>query len=132
MLRDQTERTMDMEVLDKVPMEDLNYDTIHGYRNSHRSLKEGHPFERLSDHEYLRSIGAAAISEEDGQLDPTTRWSDRLQSSSGEWSGNVCDFYFRVYNKIIKDVKVPFKMSGGEHIDIRRYTRHFVKLWQTV
>ncbi len=148
MLRDQTERTMDMEVLDKVPMDDLNYDTIHGYRNSHRSLKEGHPFERLSDHEYLRSIGAAAISEEDGQmhptaagmlmfgdeynivrhfpeyfldyreeLDPATRWSDRLQSSSGEWSGNVCDFYFRVYNKIIKDVKVPFKLSGGERID---------------
>ena len=58
MLRDQTERTMDMEVLDKVPMEDLNYDTIHGYRNSHRSLKEGHPFERLSDHEYLKSIPA--------------------------------------------------------------------------
>ena len=71
MLRDQTERTMDMEVLDKVPMKDLNYDTIYGYRNSHRSLKEGHPFERLSDHEYLRSIGAAAISEEDGQLHPT-------------------------------------------------------------
>ena len=148
MLRDQTERTMDMEVLDKVPMEDLNYDTIHGYRNSHRSLKEGHPFERLSDHEYLRSIGAAAISEEDGklhptaagmlmfgdeynivrhfpeyfldyreELDPTTRWSDRLQSSSGEWSGNVCDFYFRVYNKIIKDIKVPFKMVGGERVD---------------
>lgn len=96
----------------------------------------------------MRSIGAAAISEEDGQLhptaagmlmfgdeynivrhfpeyfldyreelDPTTRWSDRLQSSSGEWSGNVCDFYFRVYNKIIKDVKVPFKMSGGERVD---------------
>ena len=51
------------------------------------------------------------------ELDPTTRWSDRLQSSSGEWSGNVCDFYFRVYNKIIKDVKVPFKMSGGERVD---------------
>ena len=130
------------------PMEDLNYDTIYGYRNSHRSLKEGHPFERLSDQEYLRSIGAAAISDEDGklhptaagmlmfgdeynivrhfpeyfldyreELDPTTRWSDRLQSSSGEWSGNVCDFYFRVYNKIIKDIKVPFKMVGGERVD---------------
>ena len=71
MLRDQTERTMDMEILDKVPMEDLNYDTIHGYRNSHRTLKEGHPFERLNDHEYLRSIGAAAVSEEDGKLHPT-------------------------------------------------------------
>ena len=105
-------------------------------------------FERLSDHEYLRSIGAAAISAEDGQLHPTaagmlmfgneynivrhfpeyfldyrekldstTRWSDRLQSSSGEWFGNVYDFYFRVYNKIIKDVKAPFKMFGGERID---------------
>ena len=148
MLRDQTERTMDMEILNKVPMEDLNYDTIHGYRNSHRTLKEGHPFERLNDHEYLRSIGAAAVSEEDGKLHPTAagmlmfgneydivrhfpeyfldyreemdsaiRWTDRLQSSSGEWSGNVCDFYFRVYNKIIKDIKVPFKMVGGERVD---------------
>ena len=148
MLRDQTERTMDMEILDKVPMEDLNYDTIHGYRNSHRTLKEGHPFERLNDHEYLRSIGAAAVSEEDGKLHPTAagmlmfgneydivrhfpeyfldyreeidsaiRWTDRLQSSLGEWSGNVCDFYFRVYNKIIKDIKVPFKMVGGERVD---------------
>ena len=148
MLRDQTERTMDMEILDRVPMEDLNYDTIHGYRNSHRTLKEGHPFERLNDHEYLRSIGAAAVSEEDGQLHPTAagmlmfgdeynivrhfpeyfldyreemdsaiRWTDRLQSSSGEWSGNVFDFYFRVYNKLIKDIKVPFKMVGGERVD---------------
>ena len=50
-------------------------------------------------------------------LDPTIRWTDRLQSSSGEWSGNVCDFYFRVYNKIIKEVKVPFKMVGGTRID---------------
>ena len=111
-------------------------------------MKEGHPFERLNDHEYLRSIGAAAVSEEDGQLHPTAagmlmfgdeynivrhfpeyfldyreemdsaiRWTDRLQSSSGEWSGNVFDFYFRVYNKLIKDIKVPFKMVGGERVD---------------
>ena len=51
------------------------------------------------------------------ELDPTTRWTDRVQSSSGEWSGNICDFYFRVYNKLIKDVKVPFKMVGGERVD---------------
>ena len=51
------------------------------------------------------------------ELDPTIRWTDRLQSSSGEWSGNICDFYFRVYNKIIKDIKVPFKTKGGDRID---------------
>ena len=141
MLRDQAENTMDMEVLDEVPMEDLNYETIQGYRNRHRTLKPGHPFERLNDSEYLRSIGAAAISREDRQLhptaagmlmfgeeynivrhfpeyfldyremlDPAIRWTDRLQSSSGEWSGNICDFYFRVYNKIIMDVKKPKKL----------------------
>ena len=141
MLRDQAENTMDMEVLDEVTMEDLNYETIQGYRNRHRTLKPGHPFERLNDSEYLRSIGAAAISREDRQLhptaagmlmfgeeynivrhfpeyfldyremlDPAIRWTDRLQSSSGEWSGNICDFYFRVYNKIIMDVKKPKKL----------------------
>ncbi len=71
MLRDQAENTMDMEVLDDVPMGDLNYETIQGYRNRHRTLKPGHPFERLNDVEYLRSIGAAAISREDRQLHPT-------------------------------------------------------------
>lgn len=115
MLRDQAENTMDMEVLDDIPMEDLNHETIQGYRNRHRTLKSGHPFERLNDAEYLRSIGAAAISREDKQLhptaagmlmfgeeynivrhfpeyfldyremlDPSIRWTDRLQSSSGE------------------------------------------------
>lgn len=148
MLRDQTEDTMDMEILDDAELSELNAETIHGYRNRHRTLKAGHPFERLDDAEYLRSIGAAAISRGDKRLhptaagmlmfgdefnivrhfpeyfldyremlDPTIRWTDRLQSSSGEWSGNVCDFYFRVYNKIIKDIKIPFKISGGDRID---------------
>ncbi len=145
MLRDQTENTMDMKILDDVPMEDLNYETIRGYRNRHRTLKSGHPFERLNDAEYLRSIGAAAVSREDKalhptaagmlmfgdeynivrhfpeyfldyreMLDPSIRWTDRIQSSSGDWSGNLCDFYFRVYNKLSLDIKTPFAMVGGE------------------
>ncbi len=148
MLRDQAEMTMDMEVLDNVSLDELNQETIKGYRNRHRTFKVGHPFERLDDAEFLRSIGAAAYSKEDKELhptaagilmfgneydivrhfpeyfldyremlDPAIRWTDRLQSSSGEWSGNLCDFYFRVYNKIIQDIKTPFKMEGGDRID---------------
>ena len=49
--------------------------------------------------------------------DTVIRWTDRFQSSSGEWSGNVFDFYFRVYNKITKDIKVPFRMEGGFRVD---------------
>ena len=50
-------------------------------------------------------------------LNPTIRWTDRLHSSSGDWSGNLFDFYFRVYNKLIKDIKIPFKLEGGNRID---------------
>ena len=45
-------------------------------------------------------------------LDPTIRWTDRLQSSSGDWSGNVFDFFFRVNSKIAKDIKKLFKLEG--------------------
>ena len=148
MLRDQTENTMDMELLDEVPLDDLNHERIMAYRNRHRTLRSGHPFERLNDGEYLRSIGAAAKSSADGQLhptaagmlmfgdeynivrhfpeyfldyremlDPAIRWTDRVYSSSGEWSGNIFDFYFRVYNRLIRDIKVPFKIKGGDRID---------------
>ena len=148
MLRDQTENTCDMNVLDDVEMDELNVETIQSYRHRHRTLKPAHPFGGLNDNEYLRKIGAAAISDTDKRLhptaagmlmfgdefnivrhfpeyfldyrevlDPTIRWTDRLQSSSGEWSGNLCDFYFRVYNKITQDIKVPFKTQGGDRID---------------
>ena len=148
MLRDQAEETTDMTVLDDALILDLNQDSVRGYRNSHKSLKPGHPFERLDDEQYLRAIGAAGISREDKKLhptaagmlmfgneydiikyfpeyfldyrenpDPVIRWTDRIQSSSGEWSGNVFDFYFRVYNKLIQDIKVPFKMENGRRVD---------------
>ena len=45
-------------------------------------------------------------------LDPTIRWTDRLQSSAGDWTGNLFDFFFRVYHKLARDVKVPFKLEG--------------------
>ena len=51
------------------------------------------------------------------ELDPNTRWTDRIVSSSGDWSGNIYDFYFRVYNKIAQDIKIPFKLEGGDRID---------------
>jgi len=148
MLRDQTEQTMDMKILEDWDIADLNQETIQSYRNLHRSWKPGHVWEMLINEEYLKNIGAAAWSKLDGKLhptaagmlmfgneydivrefpeyfldyremlDPTIRWTDRLQSSSGEWSGNVFDFFSRVYNKIIKDVKIPFKLVSGIRVD---------------
>lgn len=51
------------------------------------------------------------------QFDDTTCRTDRIVSSFGDWSGNVYDFYFKVYDLIAQDIKTPFKIKNGERID---------------
>lgn len=147
MLRDQVEQTSDMNIMENMEVSDLDLETVHRYRNRHRFFKPSHPWIDLNDEDYLFMIGAIDKDKHGAfhptgagllmfgneyrivrhyheyfldyreMLDPAIRWTDRLYSSSGEWTGNLFDFYFRVYNKIILNVKVPFKMSGGERVD---------------
>ena len=148
MLRDQTEETMDMKVLEDMEMSDLNLETVHAYRNRHSAYRSEHVWEALKDDEYLERIGAAKHAKFDGKLhptaagllmfgeeykilyeypeyfldyremlDPSIRWTDRLQSSSGDWTGNLFDFFFRVNSKLAKDLKIPFKLEGITRID---------------
>ncbi|MDY0273851.1 MAG: hypothetical protein RBR42_00235 [Desulfomicrobium sp.] len=44
------------------------------------------------------------------------RWVDRL-TLDGKWSGNLYDFYRKVYLKLIADLKVPFVLEKGERKD---------------
>ena len=44
------------------------------------------------------------------------RWVDRL-TLDGKWSGNLYDFYRRVYLKLTSDLKVPFALDGDERQD---------------
>ena len=41
------------------------------------------------------------------------RWIDRL-TLDGKWSGNLYDFYRKVYLKLTSDLKVPFRLEKGE------------------
>lgn len=147
MLRDATEETSDMKIVEQFDLSVINQEALKGYRNYHRNYKPEHVFHRLSDEEYLIKIGAAA-KDENGMvhptvagllmfgeeynivrelpeyfldyremLDPTTRWTDRVQSSSGDWTGNIQDFFFRVNSKIAKDIKTPFKLNGITRVD---------------
>ncbi len=50
-------------------------------------------------------------------LDPTIRWTDRVVSVGGDWSGNLFDFFFRVNKRLVRDVKVPFKLEGIFRVD---------------
>ena len=44
------------------------------------------------------------------------RWVDRL-IPDGSWSGNVYDFFRKVYLKLTVDLKVPFQLQDGQRIE---------------
>jgi len=44
------------------------------------------------------------------------RWIDRLVPD-GSWSGNVYDFFRRVYQKLTVDLKVPFQLQDGQRVE---------------
>jgi len=44
------------------------------------------------------------------------RWIDRLVPD-GTWSGNVYEFFRRVYQKLTADLKVPFQLREGQRIE---------------
>ena len=147
MLRDAADETEDMKIVEQFDISAIDTESLKGFRNHHKSYRPEHVFNNLPDEEYLERIGAARYGEDGKlhpttagllmfgeeyhivrefpeyfldyreMLDPTIRWTDRLQSSSGDWSGNVFDFFFRVNNKIAKDIKKPFKLEGITRID---------------
>jgi len=56
----------------------------------------------------------------DYQERPETRaeptWMDRLVPD-GSWTGNLFEFYRRVYRKLVADLKVPFSVKDGQRQD---------------
>ena len=147
MMRDAATKTQDMAVLEDMALDVFDYDSIKRYRIRMKTYRPGHVWEELEDADFLYKLGAVSRGEDgkihptaagllmfgyeyeivkefptyfldyQEQFDPNTRWTDRIVSSSGNWSGNIYDFYFRVYNKIAQDIKVPFKLEGGGRID---------------
>lgn len=147
MMRDAASRSQDMLVLENMDMDVFDYDSIRSYRIRMRHSRPGHVWEDLEDEDFLYKLGAVSRGKDGKRyptvagllmfgheyeivkefpnyfldyqehFDDTTRWTDRIVSSSGDWSGNVYDFYFKVYNRIAQDIKTPFKIKNGERID---------------
>ena len=44
------------------------------------------------------------------------RWVDRVVPD-GSWSGNVYDFFRRIYQKLTADLKVPFQLLEGQRVE---------------
>jgi predicted HTH transcriptional regulator len=54
---------------------------------------------------------------ENSQLLGDVRWTDRIVSSSGDWSGNLFDFVRKILVKLEEGLKVPFVLRGFQRID---------------
>lgn len=141
MLRDQSDIASDSRVIEELSFADLDPDSISGYRNHFAALKPAHVWNRLGIDSFLHKTGALGRSES-GSLKPTLaglvmfgtedvitqilpdyfldyreindsrRWSDRIVSNLGEWSGNIFDFFFKVVNKLTADIKIPFRLRN--------------------
>jgi len=46
------------------------------------------------------------------------RWSNRITSMSGDWTGNIFDFFMRIDTFITQDLPKPFQIRGLERIDV--------------
>ncbi len=147
MVRDASVQTQDMLVLNEMDLTVFNKESIRSYRQRMRLSRPGHIWEALEDEDFLLKLGAVGIGSDgkkhptsagllmfgneydivreyhtyfldyQEQCGADTRRTDRIISSAGDWSGNVYDFYFRVYPKLTQNVKVPFKLDGGAGVD---------------
>lgn len=147
MYRDASIQTQDMKILKEMDLGVFNADSLRAYRQRMRISRPGHVWDMLEDEDFLQKMGAVGIGEDGKkhptaagllmfgneydivreypqyfldfreEFDDTHRWTDRFVSSSGDWSGNVFDFFFRAYNKIQLDLKVPFEMDGPFRVD---------------
>ena len=142
MIRDKCKETADNCLLEDMTIADLDQDSVRRYRMMFSQRKPEHAWNKITDEQFLCKIGAAkkdeggivrpmlsgllcfgdfvTISNElpDYFLDyremtgDGTRWKDRVAAHDATWSGNIIDFYFRIYDRLTSDVKVPFKLDA--------------------
>ena len=147
MLRDSDTSSQDAAIAESARMEFINRETVAAYRRRFDQRNEGHVWGKADDETFLTDIGALRVNEngelrptragllmfgEDRwityefphyfldyrqEAGAVERWEDRFTSQPGDWTGNVYDFYFRVYNKLRAALKVPFRLDGVDRVD---------------
>ena len=147
MLRDSDTSSQDAAIAESARVEFINRETVAAYRRRFDQRNEGHVWGKADDETFLTDIGALRVDEngelrptragllmfgEDRwityefphyfldyrqEAGAVERWADRFTSQPGDWTGNVYDFYFRVYNKLKAALKVPFRLDGVDRVD---------------
>lgn len=128
----------DRKALENFGIDALNEETIHRYRRVFSSNKPHSPWLDDSDEDFLYRIGALAKGHDGAmhptqagllafgheyeiinyapqylldyreETSKDRRWDDRVVSQSGDWSGNLIDFYYLVTERLFRHFKTPF------------------------
>lgn len=141
----------DNQILPNYSMNDIDTETLRGYRQRFILRKNNHPWNDLDDFNFLCKIGAYRVDRESGQEGFTRagilmfgktesitdqaccpwyfvdyqeklsnnmneRWSDRIYAD-GSWNSNLYQFFFKVYNKLVQTLPVPFSLNGIERTE---------------
>lgn len=133
MLRDASIRAQDTQIIEKMDLDVFDPSTLHDYRTITEFTAGDPTLAELSDRDFLKAI-KAADNGADGKLHPTAAgllmfgydyeitlqfplyhleyselWEGkcrfRLASGSGDWSGNICDFFRRIRNRLTQGLE---------------------------
>ena len=124
----ETFRTYRQVFINRNPLHPWNEETdngflrqIGGWRRDRETGKEGLTQAGLLMFGRMSAIQEALPNymldyQERPEIKTEKRWVDRL-TLDGNWSGNLYDFYRKVYLKLIADLKIPFQLSKDERQD---------------
>ena len=160
MLRDCCEVTYDAAPIEDMGLGVFCVDTISSYRNRFGRIKPASSWNKLPDDEFLLKVKAAKsvqgrihptvaglicfgefntitdvmpnyFLDYRERLTTETRWSDRVCAHDSTWSGNIYDFFFKLHDRIVSDVKNPFALepdniTARQETDIHKSIRELV------
>lgn len=141
------EGTHDSRICSKARISDIDASSLTGYRQRLKIGESSHPWNGLSDEDFLVAVGAADIDDQgelrltiagalmfsteriisrelpDYFLECTVRSTldrmldERFTTIDGDWSGNVFDFFLRTANLMAFGSKNPFELKGFVRVD---------------
>ena len=141
MLRDASDVTADSTILETLAISDLNMDSLRHYREEFERFRPRLAWNKLSNEEFLKKIGAIGRGNDGflhpniaglvcfgdfvtivhelpnyfldyrERLSDSERWGDRVCSSDPTWSGNILDFFYRIFDKVTSGIRTPFALD---------------------
>ncbi|EGI6871030.1 hypothetical protein IGX89_002942 [Escherichia coli] len=146
MLAEQMTDTLDDRIFEGFTIDDLDKGSIQIFRTLFATSKPNHIWLELNDFEFIKAIRGwrkdrktnlegltlagllmfgkwEALQDalphyfiEYQEQDGSDRWVDRIVPD-GTWTGNIFEFYRKVYRKLTEDLKIPFNLSNGLRSD---------------